>query len=120
MDEVKNMLEKIKCRFMTVSKATRIIIVVILLVMVIGIGAADMLVGHDGPGFGDDGPGFGGEGQEIHRRARLGTRSLSSSFLQLGMILIGIVVVALLIKPKKTPIVKQQVLGLGKERIEND
>lgn len=127
MNELKNLLGNVKTRFMSLSKSTRILIVVILSVMVVGIGVAEILVGDDGPDFDgegngmyqNDGDGHGNqEGDGDNKEGA--TRSLSSSFFQLGIILIGIVVIALVLKPKKIAVMKQHVLGVDDEEIDND
>ncbi len=131
MNEIKDLLGNVKTRFMSLSKSTRNLVVVILAVMVIGMGAVEMLVGDDGPRFGDEGSGMkqnagnneeghGGNGGEGGFGKEGATRSLSSSFFQLAVILIGIVVIALVVKPKKIAVIKQHVLREHDEECNND
>jgi len=127
MNELKNLLGNVKTCLMSLSKSTRILIVVILAVMVVGIGVAEMLVGDDGPDFDGEGNGMFQNNSDGHGNQdgeggnkEGATRSLSSSFFQLGIILIGIVVIAWVLKPKKIAVMKQHVLGIDDEEIDND
>jgi len=118
MVELQKVLEEIRRRFFGLSKPTRVMMVVIIAIALIGFGAIEMFVGeggHDDEGFRDgqlsrDGDGFsgedgGGDGKEGAKKDTL------ASMFQLGIIGIGAFIAAIFMKPKGISKVKQYVLG---------
>jgi len=132
MDKIEDLIINIKNKFLELSKEKQIAIILLIIIIGFVIIGSEAFLDNDGDGFeghngkfSENGKGFGegkfrdGEGDGDFGK-KGATRSLTGSLYQLSIIIIGIVIIAFFIKPKKYIATQQHIMGNNKSKGDNE